>query len=109
MSQRIEKINSLIRKHISEILIKEVSFKPGVFLTIPKVDTTPDLRYTRVFLSIFPEKETAYVVATIKKETYALQGSLNKRLQMKPLPQLVFKVDTTEAAADKIEKILLEI
>lgn len=109
MSQRIEKINSLIRKHISEIFLKEVSFKPGVFLTIPKVDTTPDLRYTRVFLSIFPEKETAYVTATIKKEAYVLQRALNQRLQMKPLPKLVFEVDTTEAEADKIEKILLEI
>ena len=109
MSQRIEKINSLIQKHISEILTKDLSLKLGVFLTVAKVDTTPDLRYTRIFLSIFPEKETNYVVETLKKEKYMLQGALNKKLHMKPLPKLVFKIDTTEIEADKIERILREL
>jgi len=109
VSQRVEKINSLIRKHIAEILIKDLSLKLGVFLTVAKVDTTPDLRYTRVFLSVFPEKEAHYVEETLKKEKYLLQGALNKKLHMKPLPKLVFLIDMTEAAADKIEKILLEL
>jgi len=109
MSQRIQKINSLIRKHIAEILIKDLSLKSGVFLTVSKVDTTPDLRYTRVFLSVFPEKETHYVEETLKKEAYLLQGALNKKLHMKPLPKLVFKTDATEVEADKIEKILLDL
>jgi len=106
MSQRIAKINSLIRQYLAEILIKNLSLKLGVFLTIAKVDTTPDLRYTRIFLSVFPEKEIDYVEQTLKKEKYLLQGSLNKKLHMKPLPKIVFQIDTTEAQADKIEKIL---
>jgi len=109
MSQRIEKINSLIRKHIAEILTKELSLKIGVFLTVVKVDTTPDLRYTRIFLSIFPEKEIDYVLATLKKESFQLQKSLNKKLQMSPLPKIQFKVDMTEFEADKIEKILKDL
>lgn len=109
MSQRIDKINALIQKHISEILVKDLSLKLGVFLTVAKVDTTPDLRYTRIFLSVFPEKETNYVIETLKKERYMLQGALNRKLHMKPLPKLVFKVDKTEAEADKIEKILREL
>ena len=106
MSQRVEKINSLIRKHIAEILVKDLSLKLGVFLTVSKVDTTPDLRYTRIFLSVFPEKEIRYVEETLKKEAYVLQGALNKKLHMKPLPKLIFQIDMTEAEADKIEKIL---
>lgn len=109
MSQRIQKINSLIRQHIAEILTKDLSLKLGVFLTVAKVDTTPDLRYTRIFLSVFPEKEIHYVEETLKKEKHQLQGALNKKLHMKPLPRLVFQIDTTEAEADKIEKILLEL
>lgn len=107
MSQRIQKINSLIRNHISEILSRDLSLKLGVFLTVAKVDTTPDLRYTRIFLSVFPEKDIHYVEETLKKEKHRLQGSLNKKLHMKPLPKLVFLTDNTEAEADKIEKILL--
>jgi ribosome-binding factor A len=109
MSNRIPKINELIKKHISEIISRDLSLKPGVFVTVAKVDTTPDLRYTRVFVSIFPEKEIDYAIKTLEKEIYRLQGSLNKRLSMKPLPKIEFKVDLTEARADEIEKLLKEI
>lgn len=109
MSLRIQKINELVRHHISELLLKELSLKEGVFLTISKVDTTPDLRYTRIFLSIFPEKETDYVEKTLEKEAYRLQGKLNKLLSMKPIPKIEFRTDKTEVEADKIEKLLKEI
>lgn len=109
MGQRLEKINSLIQNNISEILVKNLSLKLGVFLTVSKVDTTPDLRYTRISLSVFPEKETNYVLETLKKEKYMLQGSLNKKLHMKPLPKIVFIIDPTEARADEIEKILRDL
>jgi len=106
MSTRIAKINDLIRQNINDILTRELSLKPGVFITIAKVDTTPDLRYTRIFVSIFPEKETAYAVKTLGKELYRIQGALNKKLHMKPLPKVEFKLDTTEQKADEIEKLL---
>lgn len=109
MSERIQKINKLIKRHLGEIFLKELSLKPGLFLTISKVDTTPDLRYTQVSISVFPYKEADYAIKTLSKELYSIQGSLNKKLKMRPLPRLGFKLDPTEEEADKIEKILLEI
>ncbi|MFZ5982264.1 MAG: ribosome-binding factor A [Patescibacteria group bacterium] len=109
MSERIQKINDLVRAHLNEIILKEVSLKSGVFATIAKVDTTSDLRYTRVFVSIFPEKEIDYVIKTFEKEIYRIQGALNKKLSMRPLPKIEFKVDLTESKAEEIEKLLKEI
>lgn len=109
MSERIRKINSLIQSDISEILARELDLKPGVFITVAKVDTTPDLRYTRIFVSIYPTKETNYAMQTIKKELYRLQGALNKKLHMKPLPRLEFFLDTTEQEADDIESVLKKL
>lgn len=109
MSQRIEKINGLIQEVISDIILKNLSFKEGVFVTVTKVDTTRDLRYTRVFVSIFPEKEINYASKTLQQEIFMLQKLLNKRLSMKPLPRLEFRVDMTESKADEIEKILKQI
>lgn len=106
MSERIHKINNLIRANVNNILLKDLSFKDGVFVTIAKVDTTPDLRYTRVFISIFPEKEIDYVAKTLEHEIFRIQGQLNKKLHMKPLPKIEFKIDMTESRADEIEKIL---
>jgi len=109
MPNRIEKINALIQKNLSEILTRELSLKPSVFITISKVDTTPDLRYTRVSVSIFPEKEIDYVMKALRNEVYSLQGKLNRSLSMKPLPKIEFKTDLTESKAEEVEKLLKQI
>jgi len=109
MSQRILKINELIKQNINDILLKSLSLKQGVLVTVSKVDTTPDLRYTRIFISIFPEKEEHYAAETLKKELFKIQGALNKKLPMKPLPRIEFRIDHTETKADEIEKLLKEI
>lgn len=106
MSFRMQKVNSLIREQLGEIFTRELDLKPGVFLTLFKVDTTSDLRYTNVFVSVFPEKEGAYVMKALKNEKSNIQRILNKKLHMKILPRLVFKLDKTEAQADEIERIL---
>jgi ribosome-binding factor A len=106
MSFRIQKVNSLIREEIGDIFNRELNIKPGVFLTIAKVDTTRDLRYTHISVSVFPEKEGNYVMVALRNEKSDIQKNLNKRLNMKILPKIIFKLDTTEAEADEIEKIL---
>lgn len=107
--KRIQKINDLIQEYVSDIILKELSLKEGVFITIPKVDTSPDFRYTRVFVSIFPDKEIPYGIKTLEKEIFKIQGILNKKLPMRPLPRITFQFDSTEFEADKIEKLIKTI
>jgi len=109
MSLRVEKINELIKNHLGEIISRELNMKTGVFITISKVDTSSDLRYTRVFVSIFPEKETAYAKKALQNEIYRIQGNLNKKLNMKPIPRITFLIDSTESEAQKVEDILKEL
>lgn len=109
MSTRIDKINELIKHHVNDIILKDLSLKSGVFVTISKVDTTPDIRYTRVFISIFPEREISYATKTLDREIFKIQGLLNKKLSMRPLPKIEFRVDMTESKADEIEKLLKEL
>ena len=103
---RIIKVNELIRKLLGEIMERELSLKIGVFITIAKVDTSRDLRYTRMFISVFPEQETRYVSETLKKELPKIQKHLYRKLHMKPLPKVSFEIDKTAQEADKVEKIL---
>lgn len=106
---RILKINKQIKKSVNSIILKNLSLKSGVFVTISKVDTSSDLRYTRVFVSVFPEKDFLYVAKTLKKELYLIQKTLNQVLSIKPSPRISFINDFTEVKADKIEKLLKEI
>lgn len=108
-SLRITKINEQFRKLLGEIMEKELSLKPGVIMTIAKMETSPDLRYTRMFISVFPESETRYVSETLKKEISGIQKKLYAKLYMRPMPKLSFSIDTTAQEADVVEKLLLEI
>jgi len=109
MAHRIEKINALVKQKVAEILTRELSLKPGIFMTIAKVDTTPDLRYTRIFVSVFPENEARYVFTALEREISHIQSQLNKVLAMKTIPRIEFRLDTTEVEADKVEKLFQEI
>ncbi|NTW30000.1 MAG: ribosome-binding factor A [Candidatus Moranbacteria bacterium] len=109
MSRRIHQINELIQKHIGNILQKEVSFKAGILVTVSKVDTTVDLRHSRISISTFPEQETDYVMKTLEHEHGKIQIALHKLLHMKPLPKISFRSDLTEQNADVIERLLLQL
>lgn len=108
-NSRLAKVNELIRTSVADILNRELELSPGIFVTVVKVDTSRDLRYARVFVSVFPEKKFGSTLELLKKKIYFLQGMLNKRLVMKPLPRIEFVADFTETEADKIEKLLKEI
>ncbi len=60
-------------KKNSAIMARDINFKPGVFVTISKVDTSDDMRYTRVFVRVFPQKDLSYAMATLEHERNTLQ------------------------------------
>ena len=106
MSNRVSKVNATIEKTLSEQFARNVDFKPGVFVTISKVDTSDDLRYTRVFVRIFPQKELPYALATLEHERRALQKKLHDTLPMRIVPQLSFIHDPRGDEADTIDRLL---
>lgn len=108
-THRIEKINELLKQQIAEIITRELSLKPAVFATISKIDTTKDLRYSKVFVGVFPESESDYVMKTLRRECGSIQSILHKRLHLKPLPKLRFCYDPTEKKADEVESILISL
>lgn len=108
MSERIQKVNSLIFHEISALINKDVDFKNGVFITISRVDTTPDLRYTQIFVKVFPNKENHYAMKTLEHERNSLQKILHKKLHLKILPKISFHEDLTGETFDALERILFE-
>ncbi len=109
MSTRIQKINDLIRDNISQIINKDLALKQGVFVSITKVDTSRDLRYTKIFVSIFPEKEIDYTMKTFKKELFRIQKLSNQRLHSKILPRITFTLDNTGNKITELDKIFDQI
>jgi len=105
MSQRIQRVNELIKQEISKILLKEIDFF-DILVTITNTDTSPDLKNCKVKISVIPTDKSKLALETIEKRIYHLQQALNKRIHLKFVPKLKFEIDEIESKAQRIEEIL---
>ncbi|OGZ32338.1 MAG: hypothetical protein A2V69_02610 [Candidatus Portnoybacteria bacterium RBG_13_40_8] len=105
MKNRIERINKLIREKIAEILLKEVFIENGL-ITVQSADTTKDLKYTKIKVSVIPFEKSGKVLKILERNLPNIQKELNSAIKIKFVPKVKFEIDVTEENADRIEKIL---
>jgi len=109
MPNRIEKVNQLIKKELSQIILREIDFSPGVLITLTRVETVPNLSETKAYLSIMPEEKQEKVFSIIKNKVWHFQQLLNKRLKMRPIPKICFVKEKETSEAGRIEEILADL
>ena len=105
-TQRILKINKLIKQELGKIILTDVDFSKDIILTITKVRTSADLRYADVFISILPDNKSIEIKKELKENIYFIQGKLNKKLHMKPLPRIKFIIDRSGEDVSRIEELI---
>ena len=108
MTDRIKRINQLVKEKIADILVKELSFN-NVLITVQNVDTSKDLKHAKVGISIMPFEKSEQILKILQKQTPNIQKQLNKAIEIKFVPKIEFEIDRGEEKADRIEKILKEI
>lgn len=109
MSERILRVNQLIKKELGKILYKEVELPEGALVTITRVATTSNLIQARVYISTMPESQNNEVLTILNKSLYGLQQKLNKKINMRPMPKIIFVEEKTTAQAGRIEELLEKI
>lgn len=109
MHDRITQLNDLIRDIVGGILTREISLKEGVIVTLAKVDTARNLRATRISISVLPAHERHYAMKTLEHEHRQIERLFHQKLATRPLPRIIFELDTTEEKADEVERLLRTI
>jgi ribosome-binding factor A len=106
MSDRIYKINELIKEEISQIILREMGDHEGI-VTVTAVETTPDLRHATIWYGLIDGniKDIEEILAS-KEKTF--QQILNKRLSMKHVPKINFRYDKSGEYMEKINKLIDE-
>ena len=105
MTERLSKVNQLIRQEIGRILQKELLF-PGCLLTVLSVSTAKNLRSATVAVSVFPFARSQQVLAVLRQRRGFLQGQLHRKLYMKPLPEINFILDDSPEKTKHVEELL---
>jgi ribosome-binding factor A len=108
-SQRMLRVGELIRHALAEIFIHEGihdAVLAGHTLTFPEVRMSPDLRQATVYVMPLGGRDTDKVVEALGKHRRWLRGAVAKRVEMKFVPDLHFRIDERFDEADRIDKLL---
>lgn len=107
---RRDRITEAIRKEVSLIIHEELKDPRLGFVTVTKVELTPDLRFAKIFYSVLGKEEEH------KKTKEALDSALGfirrliaQRINLRFAPEIVFKEDRSGEYSVRIEEVLNEL
>ncbi|MBE5742252.1 MAG: 30S ribosome-binding factor RbfA [Clostridiales bacterium] len=107
--KREQRLNSEFQKEIYDILKNKIK-NPNIteMFSILEVDVTNDLKYAKVYVSIFSTngERGAKTFNAIKESAKAVRSELAKIMRIRTVPELTFILDTSADYGNKIEKIL---
>ena len=93
-NNRIGRINEEIQRELANLMrsLKDPRLQSGL-LTITHVDTTPDLRYSRIFVSALDKSQEKEMLKGLKSAAGYLRRELGSALKLRYTPELVFQLD----------------
>lgn len=111
MVNRIDRINSLLKEVIAEVIRKRVrNPKINQFLTVTRVETTKDLKHAKVFISLIgDEEEKAQTLKALKSAAGFIGVNAAKQVTLRFFPTLSFVIDDTVEKQMHIHNILEEL
>jgi len=93
-SNRINRINEEIQKELSSLLrnVKDPRVQ-DTMISITRVETTPDLRYTKVYVSFLQSEKADDCLKGLKSAAGFLRRQLGSNLKLRYAPEIVWALD----------------
>ncbi len=108
--KRSERVADLIKMEIADILIKKIKDPRVGFVTVTGVDVTDDLRYAKIYVSVMEDEVSRKkTLAGLNSASSFIRSELGRRLVMRRIPELAFKIDNSLEQAAHIFEVLDKI
>ncbi|MBL4750947.1 MAG: 30S ribosome-binding factor RbfA [Amylibacter sp.] len=108
-SQRQLRVGEMLRRAISEILVRGDLYNPdlaNVSVTVGEVRTSPDLKNATVFVYPLGGQNAENMVAALNKSSGEVRYALTKNVALKHSPKIKFMLDTTFDQMDDTRRLL---
>ena len=92
-SNRIGRINEEIQRELSTLIPKVKDPRVSGMISVTAVNTTPDLKYAKVYISLLDKRDCAQVLKGLKSASGYLRRELGNALQLRYTPELTFIQD----------------
>ena len=108
-TDRMRRVNESVRQVLSESLGDLKDPRIG-FVTVTGVETSPDLRHAKVFVSVLGSaKKRDATISGLNSSHGVLQAALAKELRLKRTPQLTFEYDPTVERGVRLSALIDEL
>jgi ribosome-binding factor A len=105
----MRRVNESVRQVLSESLLELKDPRIG-FVTVTGVDTSPDLRQARVFVSVLgSERKREQSLAGLTAAHGVLQARVARELRLKRTPQLTFAYDPSVERGVRMSQLIDEL
>ena len=103
----MRRVNEAIREVLGDAITTDLKDPRIGFVTVTEVDTSPDLRAARVYVSVLGSKaEREQTLEGLKSSHGFLQGKIASAMRMKRTPTLTFQYDESAERGDRITRLL---
>ncbi|MEW6052179.1 MAG: 30S ribosome-binding factor RbfA [Nitrospirota bacterium] len=107
--KRSQRVSDLLREEVADIIIYKLKDPRIGFVTVTGVDVTDDLKMAFIYISIFKEEAKEATLGILNAAKSFVRSELAKRLRMKTIPSIEFRLDTSIDYGNRIEELLNEI
>src|SRR6266576_2495950 len=110
MTARTNRIDELLRQEITSIISREIGDPRVGFATITGVETAPDLRHAKVFVSVIGQPEgRKEALRALGRAMPFVRHELGKRLRLKRIPEFHLELDDTLERGTRVLHLLDEL
>ena len=104
MQQRADRLSSSIHKITAEALHGAI---PGAYLTVTRVDVSPDLRQALIWVSVYSQnKSEKELFSAVLDKKSSVKNAIASQLHLRKVPNIEFRHDTTASLADDLNKLM---
>ncbi|GBE06783.1 MAG TPA: 30S ribosome-binding factor RbfA [Nitrospirae bacterium] len=107
--KRSARVSDLIRQETADIIMRKLKDPRLGFITVTEADVSDDLRHARVYVSVLEDAKKAETLKILSSSAKFIRGELGKRIKMKFIPSLAFKLDSSIEYGSKIDRIFDKI
>ena len=108
-SNRINRINEEIQRELAELFRTLKDPRVQTMISITHVETTGDLRYSKIYVSVFEKEKTKEVLKGLRSAGGYLRREIGARLQLRYTPELIFEQDDSIEHGAHIYELLSKI
>lgn len=109
-SRRQEQVAEFLRDEVSEIITREMKDPRLGFVSITRVELSPDLRYAKVFISVFgSEEEREATLRALSGAAGFVRYQLKPRMRIRHVPEISFQLDRSMEHAEEVARTLKKI